>query len=361
MYKNFIAIIFCLMTCMFKTQTLIEFDRMETSSPLYLSAGWWTPAATAGWFTNASVTPTTSAAIYGLGSGTSTIEQDWYVLPNVTGLNSTHQYQLKFRLASYTFSNTTATTRGVDVADYVDVQVSTNGEISYTSELRITGNSNAQWPYTSTGTITHTANGTYTNSAAPIGDIYQAPAGITTTGPSTITLNLPIGITQVAIDILCRINSAGEEWWIDNIELWDISPIGLPVELIYFEGTEYSNTNLLKWATATEYNSDYFVIEESIDGIDWKYLTSVQSAGNSTNQINYSYIDYQCNALSYYRLLQYDLDGVYKTYGPISIYHAVTDKTVVKYLNMLGQEVSSDTKGLIIIVYDDGTSEKTIK
>jgi hypothetical protein len=38
-----------------------------------------------------------------------------------------------------------------------------------------------------------------------------------------------------------------------------------------------------------------------------------------------------------------------------------SQKKIVKYLNSLGQEVSSDTKGLIIIVYDDGTSEKTIK
>jgi hypothetical protein len=185
---------------------------------------WWTPALTAGFFTNASVSSNQSAVIYGVGNSTSLIEQDWYSLPNITGLNPAYTYRLRFRLASYTFSNSTATTRGLDVADYLSVLVSTNGGITYNTELRITGNSNAIWPFTSTGTITHTANGVFTNAAPPTGDVYQVPAGSTTTAPSTIILNLQPNITQVAIDLYCRANSAGEEFWIDNVELIEIIP-----------------------------------------------------------------------------------------------------------------------------------------
>ena len=199
----------------------VYYDNMETFTWL---GDWWTPALTAGFFTNASVSSNQSAVIYGSGTGTSAIEQDWYTLPNITGLNPAYSYQLKFRLASYTFSNSTTATRGLDVADYLSVQVSTNGGVTYNTELRITGNSNAIWPFTSTGTITHTANGTFTNSAGPTGDVYQAPAGTTTTGPSTIILNLQPNITQVAIDLYCRANSAGEEFWIDNVELIEIIP-----------------------------------------------------------------------------------------------------------------------------------------
>ena len=130
----------------------VYYDNMETYTWL---GDWWTPALTTGFFTNASVSANISAVIYGSGNGTSAIEQDWYSLPNITGLNPAYSYQLKFRLASYTFSNSTATTRGLDVADYLSVQVSTNGGVSYVTELRINGNSNAIWPYTSTGTITH--------------------------------------------------------------------------------------------------------------------------------------------------------------------------------------------------------------
>jgi hypothetical protein len=349
-----------------RTQTVIDFDNMETSGPMYIFAGWWTPAATAGWFTNASVSPTQSAVIYGSGTGTSAVEQDWYVLPNVTGLNPTRSYQLKFRLASYTFSNSTATSRGVDVADFVDVQVSTDGEITYVSELRITGNGNAQWPYTSTGVVTHTANGIFTNSAAPTGDVYQAPAGITTTGPTFITLNLPAGITQVAVDILCRINSAGEEWWLDNIELIELIP--LPVELISFEGFNTKDGNVLTWKTATEHNSDYYIVERSITGefTENDVIGLKPAAGNSQELLSYVFVDNDFeHAINYYRLIQVDKDGQYDLYGPIAINNQQQLKKIVRLLNSTGQEVSESyinlPAGMYIEIYDDGTMKKIIK
>lgn len=341
------------------SQTVIQFDNMETFSPSYSTSGWWVPAATAGWFNNASVSPTLSAVIYGSGTGTSTVEQDWYVLPNVTGLNPSKLYQLKFRLASYTFSSPAATTRGVDVPDYVDVQVSTNGEISYTSELRITGNSNARWDYTATGTITHTANGTFTNSAAPTGDVYQAPAGVTTTGPSTVTLNLPANITQVAVDILCRINSAGEEWWIDNIQLIEITP--LPVELTVFEGFPTEQGNVIKWQTASEHNSSHYLLERSTTGEfnENSVVQIVQAAGNSTELLNYVSLDKEYSqTINYYRLTQVDIDGQFEIYGPISIDNSTKLKKVIKVINILGQQVDETATGVLFEVYEDGTLKR---
>jgi hypothetical protein len=339
---------------------------METFGPVYAGAGWWTPALTAGWFTNASVTPTTSAVIYGSGTGTSANEQDWYVLPNITGLDATRQYQLKFRLASYTFSSPAATTRGVDVADIVDVQVSTNGAVTYVSELRITGNSNAQWPYTATGTVTHTANGIFTNSAAPIGDVYQAPAGVTTTGPTFITLNLPTNITQVAIDILCRVNGAGEEWWLDNIELIQLIP--LPVEMVTFEGFTSKDGNVLTWKTASEHNSDYYLIERTSTGefTENSVIGMKPAAGNSTEMLSYAFVDNHFeNAINYYRITQVDIDGHFKIYGPIAIDNRIRPVKVIKTINLMGQEVPADVVNPIgamyIEIYEDGTAKKVYK
>ena len=85
--KKLILSLFLTFTGMVNSQTVIQYDNMETSSPMYLTAGWWTPAATAGWFTNASVSPTTAAAIYGVGNGSSGLEQDWYSMPIISGLD----------------------------------------------------------------------------------------------------------------------------------------------------------------------------------------------------------------------------------------------------------------------------------
>lgn len=356
--KKLLLSLFLLLSTLSYGQTVIQYDNMETWSTGYATSGWFIPAATATWATNTSVSPTQSAVIYGLGNGTSGVEQDWYVLPNITGLNTSHPYQLKFNLASRTFTAPTAATRGVDAADLVEVQVSRNGG-TYISELRIAGNSNATWSYTATGVISHNANGSYTNSLAPTGDIYQAPAGSTTTGPSTVTLNLPSGISQIAIDIFCRVNSAGEEWWIDNIELIEIFP--LPVELISFEGVNLEEGNMLIWKTASEINSDYYLVEHSTTGEfdENSVIGNKTAAGNSNQVIEYSFLDNNFReTINYYRITQVDFNGEYKIYGPISIDNRTTKKVVIKYVNLLGQVVDKDYQGFLFEVYSDGTNKK---
>ena len=140
------------------------------------------------------------------------------------------------------------------------------------------------------------------------------------------------------------------------------SPQPLPVEMLYFEGIGYETTNLLKWATASEQNSNYFLIERSVDGYEWRSVGQKESAGNSNEMIEYSYVDlFTNNSAVYYRLQQYDFDGQYKTYGPIVISNYQTDKKIVKYVNLLGQEVGVDSKGVIIEVYEDGTMRKIIR
>jgi hypothetical protein len=353
-----------------QTQTVIQFDYMETWN---WPGIWWStggnPAialtsngGASTWATNAAVTPTESAVLYGAGNGSSFIEQDWYVLPNITGLDATKQYQFRFRLASHTFTAPTAATRGLDIADYVDVQVSVDGGTTYVSELRITGNSNSRWDYTATGIITHVADGSFTNSAAPTGDVYRAPAGINTTGPSTVMLDLPLGVTQVAVDILCRVNSNGEEWWLDNIELVEIN--SLPVDLVSFTVTSTPAGNLLVWKTASEHSSDYFLLERSVTGefTEKSIIHMISAAGNSTELLTYSRIDNTFEpTLNYYQLTQVDTDGKYKTYGPIAIDNTMTGKLLIKTVNLLGQEVDASSTGILFEIYADGTSKKIIR
>ena len=358
--KNLLITLFVLVSNILISQTLLEFDRMESWSTLYSSAGWFILGPTTGWSNLTSVSPSESAVIYATSS--SGTVQDWYVLPNKTGLNPSKQYQLKFRLSSRSFTSNSSS-RGVDTEDFVEVQVSTDGGVIYVSELRIRGFSNARWNYTSTGVINHTANGSFSTAFAPTGDIYTSPAGTTTTGYSTVYLNLPMGISQVAIDIYCRVNSAGEEWWIDDVELWDMTPISLPVELLSFDGMSTEEGNLLLWKTASEYNSDYFLVQSTIDGEKYTTVDKVSAEGNSNQVIEYSLLDTKYgNNLTYYRLLQYDFDGKYTIYGPISINNQVKQKKVIKIIDLMGQEIDKSTaNGIYIEVYDDGTMKKVYK
>lgn len=346
--------LFTLISCLGFSQTLYKFDYVETFDTDW-SGIWWTPAATTNYYTNAFVSSTSSAVIYGIGNGTSAYESDWYSFPNLV-VDPSYDYQFKFRLASYRFTSTNAT-RGVDAADYITVQLSTDGGTTYTSELRITGASNAFWDYNTAASYTKTANGTLTT----IGPAAGGNRTATGDGYSVIQLNIPAGTTQIAIDIFARANSAGEEWWMDNFELTRTGG-PLPVELLYFEGTTYSTFNMLKWATASEQNSSHFIVEKSIDGENWREITNKPSAGNSTEKLYYSFSDdINYLGLNYYRLVQYDIDGQFEIYGPIALNNEIKEKKIIKYVNLMGQEISPETSGVVFEVYEDGTSKKIIR
>jgi hypothetical protein len=98
------------------------------------------------------------------------------------------------------------------------------------------------------------------------------------------------------------------------------SNMPLPVELINFSANCSENVVLINWQTASENNTSHFNIEKSRDGEDWTQIYTEQAAGNSNQLITYNFTDVNSiNGLSYYRLNQYDLDGVYEQFGPISI------------------------------------------
>ena len=336
----------------------VAFDNMETYD---WSGLWFGNTFNSTWATNFSVSPTESAVIYGAGNGSSAFEQDWYVLPNITGLDPTSTYEFRFRLASYRVTSTSST-RGVDVGDLVDVQVSYNGGFSYISELRITGNNNAYWDYNTNGVVNHIADGTFQNNIAPLGDIYRSGAGNQQfTGPSIITLQLPAGITQVAIDIFCRVNSAGEEWWLDNIELIEIPSPPLPITLTSFTGTRQSNSNMLEWETTSEQNNSHFILEHSTNGLfnETSAINIQQGAGNSQTPLTYSFVDNNPQPIiNYYRLTQVDFNGEYEIFNTISIDNRENKRTLIKTINMMGQEVNENYKGIIISQYSDGSIEK---
>ncbi|MCO6500207.1 MAG: T9SS type A sorting domain-containing protein [Vicingus serpentipes] len=94
----------------------------------------------------------------------------------------------------------------------------------------------------------------------------------------------------------------------------------LPVTLIQFEANVNEDRVELKWVTATEINSDYFVIERSKDGKDWKELLTTSAAGNSHQTITYFEVDYNPHkGTSYYRLKQVDFDGSYEYFSIVPV------------------------------------------
>ncbi|MFY0643606.1 MAG: T9SS type A sorting domain-containing protein [Bacteroidia bacterium] len=98
----------------------------------------------------------------------------------------------------------------------------------------------------------------------------------------------------------------------------DVATPPVPVDLVYFKGEINNGDAILKWQTASEINSEYFVIEKSYDGNLYAQVGMVEAAGNSTELLDYSMIDQNMGEGDvYYRLSQYDFDGSMEVFAPI--------------------------------------------
>ena len=199
-------------------------------------------------------------------------------------------------------SNSTSTTINVNPSvGFVSTVSGNNTIIAGTQETySITPIANAtyQWAYTESITAPFWTN--IPNSNTPSISFYWPQT--TTDGSVRVTVS--------------NANNCGTQVRFFNI----ITNGALPVELLSFDGSCNNNVITLNWRTASEHNSQYFEVVKSRDGENWSSLATVGSAGNSTQELSYETKDNKAiDGNNYYKLIQYDIDGQSKEYGPINV------------------------------------------
>lgn len=114
----------------------------------------------------------------------------------------------------------------------------------------------------------------------------------------------------------------------------------LPVELLFFTAKPTANGVELSWATSSEKNNDYFVVEKSITPDVWSAVTNVKGQGTKTTRTDYAAIDAAPLAATvYYRLRQVDLDGTVR-YSNVVRVTTKTEELVIYPNPSNGQAVS---------------------
>lgn len=115
----------------------------------------------------------------------------------------------------------------------------------------------------------------------------------------------------------------------------------MPVELLGFYGYQSERVNYLNWSTASEFNSDFFLVERSKNGTDFHPIATVDAAGNSNQLISYTQQDQTpYYPVTYYRLQQVDFNGD------------------AYYTPIIAIESESEEPLIIHQVYPNPTSEK---
>lgn len=86
----------------------------------------------------------------------------------------------------------------------------------------------------------------------------------------------------------------------------------LPINLISFTGENLNRRNVLNWVVSSEKDNDYYVLEKSVNGVDYTELAQVDSKvdGNTSSILEYSFTDESTPPQSnYYKLSQVDFQG----------------------------------------------------
>ena len=80
-----------------------------------------------------------------------------------------------------------------------------------------------------------------------------------------------------------------------------------PVKFIYINAETENSATTINWATASEINNNYFIVQKSTDGVHFTNIDTLAGAGNSSTIRTYSYIDpHSNNGTTYYRVEQVD-------------------------------------------------------
>ncbi|HQP03480.1 MAG TPA: Ig-like domain-containing protein [Bacteroidales bacterium] len=93
----------------------------------------------------------------------------------------------------------------------------------------------------------------------------------------------------------------------------------LPVSLVLYEAKCNNGITEIDWATVSESNNDYFVIERSKDLVSFEEIARVNGQGNSNDYKFYRYFDRNAaSGTNYYRLKQVDYNGRLTTYTTVN-------------------------------------------
>ena len=269
-----------------------------------------TPTVSVSSVTNTICSGSNTQLISSVGNnGGSPVTYSWSPSTGLTNPNAPSPFASPTTNQTYTLtvssngcSNATSTTITVNPSvGFVSTVSGNNTIIAGTQEtysITPVPNANYQWAYTESVTAPLWNN--IPNSNTPSISFYWPQT--TTDGSVRVTVS--------------NSSNCGTQVRFFNI----ITNGALPVELLSFDGTCNNNIISLEWKTATEHNSDYFEVVKSRDGENWSSLTTLGSAGNSTQELSYSTKDENAiDGNNYYKLMQYDIDGQFKEYGPINV------------------------------------------
>jgi Pregnancy-associated plasma protein-A/GEVED domain len=174
--------------------------------------------------------------------------------------------------------------------------------------------------------------------------------------PNAGSLNSPHRM-RVVVDPVCsgpcNLTGNGTTFGSGQAEdfLLDVTMNPMPVNLLSFTATPKDNRTVeIRWETATEENSDFFVIERSENLKSFENVAKVKSGGNTSERRSYSAIDNNPTVgTNYYRLKEFATSGNPRVYAPVAVNVDANNAGTIIYPN--------PNNGTFVVSLPDNMSE----
>jgi hypothetical protein len=125
------------------------------------------------------------------------------------------------------------------------------------------------------------------------------------------------------------------------------------------QGAEHQIGNLLEWSTAFEKNSHAFIVEKSMNGIDFVNAGVIDAAGSSNVDKSYRFLDLGVNDKQlFYRLKQVDTDGTSSFSQTIIVKKEMANQFMVVAMS---NTLTNSTFEITIDAIEKATLEFTLK
>ena len=152
--------------------------------------------------------------------------------------------------------------------------------------------------------------------------------------------------------------SAGDPDITDPITLAGPNPLSVGFNN-YVAYNSKKNDVVLEWETYYETNNSHFQVERKTGDANWASIDVISAALNGTITNFYRLVDENlANGQYYYRVVQFDIDGTKTTFNSKAIQIGDESSFIIGKYNLLGQTVNESYKGIVVVLYNNGTSEK---
>ena len=142
------------------------------------------------------------------------------------------------------------------------------------------------------------------------------------------------------------------------------SPVGvLPIALSEFNAKNIGgNKVLIQWETLSEKNIDFFTLELLDKDKNSRVVSVIKGSGNSTSKTTYKTYDYLApDDITYYRLKHTTLNGEEVFSGIISVNNKKSTNEIARKIDLMGNELVDNEKGVVLIIYENDELTKTIQ